>query len=269
MRTFVLFTILCACMIAWGADQNPVHKVQLSFYELKIDSMNSLIAPKWMDELTLADSALLVRNNNQMKVHRTAAPTTMMAGSQQIVLKRSAIGAIANAATDYLGELPSDSVYMPPEEEGAESDNGQNARQEAEKKNSHNNLIGTIANTGQLGDAPSDDAYQGGSGSGSTSNVGSAVQQATEDAKKKQAHANMMGTVANGGQWDDNSGENYQTDIQPAKKAVNVGEDRIPYLVKQLSSPQNPNKNPADIQRDIRRQMMMQQTAQPNPYDDL
>lgn len=268
MRTLVMFTILCACMVAWGADENVAQKMQMSFYELKIDSMNGIISPKWMNELTLAEPAMYKPGDFTLLDGRRKISAALFASEpKKTGMKMGMIGSIAN--TGYLNDLPPDSVYMPAEEEGGEGDSALNTREDIKKNGMRTTGMGSIANTGQLGDAPADDAYQGGSSSGSSSNVGSAVQQATEDAKKENARNNMMGSVTNGGQWDDNNGGDYQTDIQPAKKAINVGEDRIPYLVKQLSSPQNANKNPSDIQRDIRRQMMQQQVTQPNPYDDL
>ncbi len=269
MRTFVLFTILCACMVAWGADENVAQKMRLSFYELKLDTLRDVISPRWMSELSLGEPAMYRPGEfSLLDARRKLAAALFASEPRKTGMKMNMLGSIAN--TGYLNELPSDSVYQPAEEEGGQTENAQTARDAAKQQQDRANMTRSVVNGDQLGDAPSDEMYQGGGAAGSSTNSGSPLQQASEEAKKENAQNNMMGAVVNGGQWDDNGGvDQYQTTIQPTKKTVSAGEDRVPYLIKQLPANQNPNKNNSAIQRDIRHEAMKQQVVQPNPYDDL
>ena len=270
MRTFVMMMILCAMTVAWGTEDRLMVKASpLSVYDLKIDSLTNLWDPQSTEDLLLVDS-LTYLIEDLPTISKDQAETTGLFSSkpEKTAMKTNMLGSIAN--TGHMNDAPSDEVYMPAEsEENAESANVLNARAEAKKKNDRAKMMRTVANTDQMGDAPSDEQYQGSTTTtGSTSNVGSAVQRATEDAKKENARSNIMGSVTNGGQWEDNGGLDYQTNIMPTKKNVSAGEDRVPYLIKRLPGQQNPNKNPANIQRDIRREMMRQQVVQPDPYGD-
>jgi len=269
MRTLVLFTILCAFVAAWAAEGDTAQKKPLSLYEFTLESAHSIITPKWMNELRLADRSLY-RYDGYEKVllDRIENAVEITSDPRQMDLKQNMLGCIAN--TGYLGDLPPDSVYRPAhEEESGESSDTLTTRDEARRDMMRQSGLGSIANTGQLGDAPSDSVYQGSSSGTGANATTDARQQAFEDAKKENARNVMMGQVTNGGYNDNPDNGQYETNIQPAKKNIQVGEDRIPYLIKQLSSPQNPNKNTGDIQNDIRRQTMRDQVAQPNPYDDL
>jgi len=270
MRTFVMVMILCAVTVAWGAEERLTPKASpLSVYDLKIDSLTNLWNPQWIDDLRLAAQVMFLTEDFSALFEKRAETAALFSSKpEKTGMNMNKLGSVAN--TGHMNDAPSDEVYMPAEsEENAESANVLNARAEAKKKNDRAKMMRTVANTDQMGDAPSDEQYQSSTTStGSTSNVGSAVQRATEDAKKENARSNIMGSVTNGGQWEDNGGLDYQTNIMPTKKNVSAGEDRVPYLIKQLPGQQNPNKNPANIQRDIRREMMRQQVVQPDPYND-
>lgn len=270
MRTFVMMMILCAMTVAWGAEERLAPKASpFSVYDLKIDSLTNLWNPQWIDDLRLAAPLMSLTEDFSVLFEKRAEVAALFSSKpEKTGMKMNKLGSVAN--TGHMNDAPSDEVYMPAEsEENAESANVLNARAEAKKKNDRAKMMRTVANTDQMGDAPSDEQYQGSTTTtGSTSNVGSAVQRATEDAKKENARSNIMGSVTNGGQWEDNGGLDYQTNIMPTKKNVSAGEDRVPYLIKQLPGQQNPNKNPANIQRDIRREMMRQQVVQPDPYGD-
>ncbi len=271
MKSLVIVAILCAFLVAWGAEEQNTVKKPLSLYELKLDEAHGILKPRWMNELRLADRSLYRFNDFEKMLRDRAENVGEIADNpRQMDLRKNLLGSIAN--TGYLGDLPPDTVYQPAhegEEGSAEEANTLNTADKARRDMMRQGALGSVANTGQLGDAPSDEVYQGSASTGSSSNAGTPVQQATEEAKKKNARNVMMGQVTNGG-WTDNENDGqYQTNIQPGKKNIQVGEDRIPYLIKQLSTPQNPNKNTGDIQRDIQRQTMKQRVIQTNPYDDL
>ncbi len=271
MKSLVVITILCAFLVAWGAEDQSMVKKPLSLYELKLDEAHGILKPRWMNELRLADRSLYRFNDfEKMLYDRVENVGDLTDNPRQMDLRKNLLGSIAN--TGYLGDLPPDTVYQPAHEgegEDSEEANTLNTADEARRDMMRQGGLGSVANTGQLGDAPSDEVYQGGSSENGGQTAGDARQQAFEEAKKKNARNVMMGQVTNGG-WTDNSDDSqYQTNIQPGKKNIQIGEDRLPYLIKQLSTPQNPNKNTTDIQRDIQRQMMKQQVIQTNPYDDL
>jgi len=270
MRSVILFTILCTFGMAWGAEDEMAVKKPLSLYDFKVEATHSIITPKWMNELRLADR-LLYRFDGyeKMLLDRAENAEEIASDPRQMDLKRNLLGSVAN--TGYLGDLPPDTVYQPAHEEGTSDSSSESlvTRDQTRQEMMRQSGLGSIANTGQLGDAPSDSIYQGSSAAGSATNTGTPVQQATEEAKKKNAENVMKGQVTNGGYNDNPDNGQYQTNIQPGKKNIQVGEDRIPYLIKQLSTPQNPSKNTSDIYREIRQQMMKGQIVQPNPYDDF
>lgn len=271
MKSLVIVTILCAFLVAWGAEEQNTVKKPLSLYELKLKESHSILKPQWMNELRLAKQETYQINDLEKMVREHAEKMgDLPSDPRQMDLRKNLIGSVAN--TGYLGDLPPDTVYQPAhdgKEGNAGKENTRNTAEEAHRNMMRQGGLGSVANTGQLGDAPSDEVYQGGSSENGGQAAGDVRQQATEEAKKKNARNVMMGQVTNGGWTDNNDDGQYQTTIQPGKKNIQVGEDRIPYLIKQLSTPQNPNKNTSDIQRDIQRQMMKQQVIQTNPYDDL
>ncbi len=271
MRNLVVIVILCAFFVAWGAEEQNTVKKPSSFYELKLDGAHGILKPRWMNELRLADRTLYRFGDfEKMLFDRLENVGEITDNPRQMDVRKNLLGSVAN--TGYLGDLPPDTVYQPAHE--GEAENNEEATtlesaNDARRDMMRQSGLGSVANTGQLGDAPSDEVYQGGSPESGGQSAGNARQQAFEEAKKKNARNVMMGQVTNGG-WTDNTNDGqYQTNIQPGKKNIQVGEDRLPYLIKQLSTPQNPNKNPAEIQRDIQRQMMKQRVIQTNPYDDL
>jgi hypothetical protein len=273
MRTVIVSLVLLACVVAFGAEQNSVQKIQREVFELKLDLAKDSLASNWLDRLVLAESYLYLGEfQATLDAYRIATVTLYATDPGRVAMKKGMLGQIAN--TGRLGDAPSDDVYLPPEgseQQAATQDPKQKAREDAKKAQDRANMLKTVANTDQLGDVD-DSAYMAAPETGSSNAKIAPISQATEDAKKKNARDNMMGgTVINGGYNDNGDIGDYQTDIQPVRKGgATAGEDRVPYLIKQTPSTQNPNKNAAtDIQRDMRRQMMKQQVIQTNPYDDL
>ncbi len=268
MRSLVVMMMLCACLVAWGVEKQQAPAKPFLQYELSLDATVTMLQPKWMNELRLLDQSLYRFDEFKKDLLGATKETLDESNPRQMDLKRNLLGSVAN--TGYLGDLPPDTVYQPAhEEQGTGGADARNAAEESRNEMMKQGLLGSVANTGQLGDAPSDEVYQGGAASGSDQAVGDARQQAFEEAKKKNSRNVMKGQVTNGGYTDNPDDGKYDTNIQQGgKRNIQVGEDRIPYLIKQLSAPQNPNKNPSDIHREIRQQMMKQQIIQTNPYQD-